>query len=187
MPAWARPVLSGGSRSAARSVRLSPPGRRHPSHPCGAQDGDDGLDPELLAVGVDESQLFLMLVVDLCAEASGRSFQNFVGAPKFSCLLFKFLDALGFRGGHLRRMPVVDVGLTHLGAHRLHLVARLRSDPRDRALLGPPLGRQGWNHPYGSSLFLQAVSTRRGLPRRLFFRPTCILVSRVRGPLGFPG
>lgn len=111
---------------------------------------------------------------------AGRSFQYFVGALEFSYLLFELFDPLGFRGGYRGRIPVVDVGLAYPGAHRLHPVAKLTGHPRHGALLGTQLGPQGADHPHGSGLLLRAVATRRGLPRRLFLRHTCILVSKVR-------
>ena len=81
-----------------------------------------------------------MLAVELRPEETRRSFHNFVGTLEFSDLLLKIPDPLRFRSRHNGRVAVVDVGLTHPGAHRLDAVAELAGNPLHRPVIGAQLG-----------------------------------------------
>ena len=74
----------------------------------------------------------LVLAVELRPEETGRSFQNFVGALEFSVLLLQVFDPLRLGSRHSGRVAVVDVGLAHPGAHRLHALAELAGHPIHR-------------------------------------------------------
>ncbi len=65
-----------------------------------------------------------------------RSFQNLVGTLEFSVFLLKIFDPLRFRGRHSRRVPVIDVGLTHPGTHRFDAIPKLAGHPVHRPVLG---------------------------------------------------
>jgi len=56
-----------------------------------------------------------------------------------------------------------------------------------RSLLGTQFGAQRPHHPHRGGLLFRTVSACRRLPRRLFFRHTCILVSKVRSLQHFQG
>lgn len=133
------------------------------------------------------SRLFLVLAVELRAEETGRSLQNLVRPFEFSHLLLKLFDPRRLRSGHSGGIPVVDIGLPHAQPHRLHPVAELTRHPVHRPVLGAQLRPQRAHHPHRSGLLLRAVSTRRGLPRRLFLWHDSILVSKVRSLRDFPG
>jgi Protein of unknown function (DUF1214) len=134
-----------------------------------------------------KATIFLVLAVERRPEETRRSFQNLVGALEFSVLLLEISDPLRLRRGDPRGIPVVDIGLTHPGAHRLHAVSELASDPLHRPVIGAQLGTQRPHHPHRSGLLLRAVPTRRRLAWRLFLRHDSILVSKVRSLQDFQG
>lgn len=63
-------------------------GARGHRHSCAAQDGADGLDPEIGAVGVDETHYFLCWRSSSAPKKLRRSFQDLVGALEFPVLPF---------------------------------------------------------------------------------------------------
>src|SRR5271168_5319189 len=132
-------------------------------------------------------RLLLVLAVELRPEETRRSLQNLVGPLEFSVLLLENLDPLRLGRTDTGRIPVVDVGLAHPGAHRFHAVAELAGNPVHRPVIGAQLSTQGTHHPHRSGLLLRAVPTRRRLPWRLFLRHDSILVSKVRSLQDFQG
>src|ERR1700682_6402764 len=154
---------------------------------CSTQDGADGLDPELVAVRVDEGDYFLCWRSSSAPKETGCPLEDLVGTAQLSDLLLEFLDLGGLGGTHPRREALVDVGLAHPGPHRLDAIPQLAGDPVHRSMVSAQLGTQCSDHPHRGSLLFRAVPTRHRLSRHLFLRHDCILVSKVRSLHIFQG
>ena len=126
-----------------------------------------------------------MLAVELRAEETRCSLQNLIGALEFSYLLLELFNPRRLRGGHPGRVPVVDVGLAHPGAHRLDPVAELTGNTVPCSVPNPERNARTIRTAaaFSSGLYLRLV----GLPGDCSFGIPCTLVSKVRSLRDFQG
>src|SRR5690606_10027168 len=108
----------------------------------------------------------------------GCPLENLVGSLELTVLLLERLHLFRVVGADPRHVALVNVSLTHPGAHRLGAVPQLLSNALDRPVLGTELGTQRPDHPHRSGLLFEAVATRGRLPRGGVLRHESILVSK---------